>query len=41
MKYFDIETKAKRTNGWERSLLELNRMMNGTYKIHDKNTKIS
>lgn len=27
VKYFDIEVRAKKTNGWERSLLELKRMM--------------
>ena len=32
-KYFDIETKAKKMNGWERSLQELGIMMrNGERK---------
>jgi len=40
VKYFDIETKAKKTNGWERSLLELKRMMHGAYKDNSpKRTK--
>lgn len=34
-KYFDIETPIKKMNGWDRSLLELTRMMNGTEKLHD------
>ena len=40
-KYFDINTKAKRTNAWERSLLELRNALNGTGKIHDTYSKES
>ncbi len=39
-KYFDIDTKAKRTNGWERSLLELKRMMNAQ-ELHRATPRLS
>lgn len=39
MKYFDIETKAQKVNGWERSLLELKHMMNGTYQTDNARSK--
>lgn len=32
MKYFDIGIKVKKMNGWERSLLELKQIMNGSCK---------
>lgn len=41
MKYFDIATPYKKMNGWEKSLLELKHMMNGTYKIDDTHSKKS
>ena len=42
MKYFDIETPVKKMNGWDRSLLELKRMMNGNTTTRDfQNTRKS
>ena len=43
MKYFDIQTPMKKQNGWEKSLLELKRMMACgklyPYDSHGNNTK--
>lgn len=38
-KYFDIGTRAKKINGWERSLLELKRMMHGDNQNYNPRTK--
>ncbi len=41
-KYFDIQSPLKKMNGWERSLQELNRMMNGkTESIRESSTSTS
>jgi hypothetical protein len=39
MKYFDIQTPMKKQSAWEKSLLELNHMLNGTCKNNNTYTK--
>jgi hypothetical protein len=41
MKYFDIRSPYKKMNAWEKSLLELKHMMNGTNINNDTHTKVT